>query len=172
MHIFFSKTFFWHPDKLPKNYFRTPTHYLCFFRPAKNTIKLGNKQKILDGFSTQPWTDFQLKNPQILDGFSTLQHIYIYMYMYFGGMLPYFSVAKTWREFPKVVKKKPFLTEFQSWCDSESAVPRRGRSKRSRTQKHANEHKRARTQVCKRAQKSAKERKRALACKNCKQPGL
>ena len=42
-------------------------------------MKLGkNKQKkILDGFSTQPWTDFQLKNPQILDGFSTLQHIYI-----------------------------------------------------------------------------------------------
>ena len=28
---FFSKTLFWHPDKLPKKYFRTPTHYLCFF---------------------------------------------------------------------------------------------------------------------------------------------
>ena len=36
-----------------------------------------------------------------------------------------------------------------------SEVPKRGRSKRGRTQKHANERKRAQTQVCKRAQKSA-----------------
>ena len=49
---FFSKTLFWHPDKLPKNYFRTPTHYLCFLRYPKNTIKLGkNKQK-------KSWTKF------------------------------------------------------------------------------------------------------------------
>ena len=80
---FFSKTLFLTPWQTAKKLFRTPTHYLCFFRPAKNTIKLGeNKQKkILDGFSTQPWTDFQLKNPQILDGFSTLQHIYIVIYI-------------------------------------------------------------------------------------------
>ena len=53
-----------------------------------------------------------------------------------------------------------------------SEVPKRGRSKRGRTQKHANEHKRAQTQVCKRAQKGAKECKRALPRKHCKQPGL
>ena len=35
-----------------------------------------------------------------------------------------------------------------------------------------NEYKRAQTQVCKRAQKGPKERKRALLCKICKQPGL
>ena len=63
VHIFFRKPFFWHPDKLPKNYFRTPTHYLCFLRYPKNTIKLGkNKQKkILDQVLTQPWTKFWLK---------------------------------------------------------------------------------------------------------------
>ena len=27
---FFSKTLFWHPDNVPKKYFRTPTHYLWF----------------------------------------------------------------------------------------------------------------------------------------------
>ena len=79
--FFFENPFF---DTLTncQKYFRTPTHYLCFFRPAKNTIKLGEKQakKILDGISTQPWTDFQLKNPQILDRFSTLQHMHAYIY--------------------------------------------------------------------------------------------
>ena len=45
-----------------------------------------------------------------------------------------------------------------------SAVPKRSRSKRSRTQKHAH----ARN----RAQMSAKERKRAKERKNCKKPGL
>ena len=67
-----------------------------------------------------------------------------------------------------------------------SAVPKRGGSKRGRTQKHAKERKfwrvqvsaSAQTQVRKRAQKGAKEqkgaqkRKRAFLCKNCKQPGL
>ena len=79
VHIFFRKPFFWHLDKLPKNYFRTPTHYLCFLRYPKNTIKLGkNKQKkILDQVLTQPWTRFWLKKPQILDQVLTLQHIYI-----------------------------------------------------------------------------------------------
>ena len=62
--------------------------------------------------------------------------------------------------------------------DLSLAVPKRGRSKRSRTQKKsANEHKRAQTQVRKRAQKGAKECKRVLLRKNCKQtrfeqPGL
>ena len=63
-----------------------------------------------------------------------------------------------------------------------SAVPKRDRSKLSRTQKHANackraqmsakERKRKSTKGRKRAQKGAKERKSALLCKNCKQPGL
>ena len=70
---FFRKPFFWHPDKLPKNYFRTPTHYLFLIYP-KNTIKLRkNKQKkILDQVLTQPWTKFWLKKPQILDQVLTL----------------------------------------------------------------------------------------------------
>ena len=65
-------------------------------------------------------------------------------------------------------------------CASQnSAVPKRGRSKRGRTQKHANVRKRAQMNAkgCKR--KSAKERKRAqksakqrFRVKNCKQPGL
>ena len=77
---FFSKTLFWHLDKLPKKYFRTPTHYLCFLRYPRNTIKLGkNKQKkILDHILTQPWTTFCLKKTQILDHILSLQHIYIY----------------------------------------------------------------------------------------------
>ena len=83
MHIFFENPF-WHPDKLPKKYFRTPTHYLCFLRHPKDTIKLGEKQakQILDRLSAQPWTDFQLKKRQILDRFSALQHNAIYIYIY------------------------------------------------------------------------------------------
>ena len=46
----------------------------------------------------------------------------------------------------------------QAWCRN--------------TQKSANEHKRAQTQVRKRAQKAANERKSLLLRKNCKQPGL
>ena len=90
---FFSKTLFWHLDKLPKNYFRTPTHYLCFLRYPKNTIKLGkNKQKkILDQVLTQPWTRFWLKKRQILDQVLTLQHIYIYTYVLWGQVLAHFG---------------------------------------------------------------------------------
>ena len=51
-------------------------------------------------------------------------------------------------------------------------VPKHGRSKRSHSQKHANERKRAQTQIRKRAQKGAKGCKRALPRRNCKQPGL
>ena len=78
---FFSKTLFLTPWQTAKKYFRTPTHYLCFLRYPKNTIKLGkNKQKkILDHILTQPWTTFWLKKPQILDHILTLQHIYIYI---------------------------------------------------------------------------------------------
>ena len=66
--------------------------------------------------------------------------------------------------------------------EQNSAVPKRGRSKRGRTQKHANVRKRAQMSAkerkrksakeCKRAQKGANERKGALPRKNCKQPGL
>ena len=67
----------------------------------------------------------------------------------------------------KTLQDLPFL-----FRPSFSTVPRRGRSKRGRTQKHANARKRAQTHFCKSAQKSGKGRKRALARKNCKQPGL
>ena len=53
-----------------------------------------------------------------------------------------------------------------------SAVPKRGRCKRGRTQKHANERKRAQKSANKRVQKSAKGRKRAHPRTNCKQLGL
>ena len=58
-----------------------------------------------------------------------------------------------------------------------SAVPKRGRSKRGQTQKHANARKRAKMSSKERRCKSAKECKRAqkgqreLLRKNCKQPG-
>ena len=62
---FFSKTLFWHPDKLPKIIF-APYTLFVFFRQPKNTIKLGeNKQnKILDQVLTQPWTKFDSKKPK------------------------------------------------------------------------------------------------------------
>ena len=47
-----------------------------------------------------------------------------------------------------------------------SAVPKRGRFRRGRTQKHANNRKRAQTQACKRAQKGAKERFRVKIAKD------
>ena len=79
--FFFWKPIFWHPDKLPKFYFRAPTHYLCFFRPAKNTIKLGKHAKqnlgqifnaTLDRLSTQ--------KGQILEDFQ-LYSMFIYIYI-------------------------------------------------------------------------------------------
>ena len=73
---FFCKPLFWHLDNLQENICRTPTHYLCFFRYPKNTIKLGGRGKqaknnlgqIFDStlarFLTQKkaksWTDFWL----------------------------------------------------------------------------------------------------------------
>ena len=82
VHIFFENPFFDTLTNCQKIIFAPHTHYLCFFRYPKNTIKLGkNKQKkILDQVLTQPWTRFWLKKPQILDQVLTLQHIYIYIY--------------------------------------------------------------------------------------------
>ena len=86
MHICFRKPFF---DTLTICYFRTPTHYLCFFRPAENTIKLGkNKQK-------KSWTDFQRnlgrifnsKTPKSWTDFQLYIYIYIYIYFFFWFFL-------------------------------------------------------------------------------------
>ena len=75
------------------------------------------------------------------------------------------------------------MTVFLIWQGPlGSAVPKRGRSKCGRTQKHANERKRGQmsakerkrksAETRKRAPKGARERKRALPRKNCKQPGF
>ena len=67
----------WH---IAKNYFRTPTHHLCFKDAQKNTIKLEKANK--------SWTKLWLKN-QILDQVLTLQHIlYVYIYIYVLILLP------------------------------------------------------------------------------------
>ena len=70
-----------------------------------------------------------------------------------------------------------------SCCTFVLFLPKRGRSKRGRAQKHkqtsgkraqmsTKERKRKSVNERERAQKGAKECKRALLCKNCKQPGL
>ena len=101
VHIFFRKPFFWHLDKLPKNYFRTPTHYLCFLRYPQNTIKLGkNKQKkVLDQVLTQPWTKLWLKNPKSWTKF-WLYSIYA-VESKLGPKIAFFWV-KTWSKFSLV----------------------------------------------------------------------
>ena len=80
--LFFSKTLFWHPDKMPKIYFRIPTHYLWFLRCPQNTIRLGkNKQK-------KSWTkfwrnlgpSFDSKNPNLGPSFDSTASLYIYIY--------------------------------------------------------------------------------------------
>ena len=97
------------------------------------------------------------------------------------------TAAKFWQkhsqifalEFPGKVAARNFTKKSSTFstrdetrfCSSQT----RCRSKRGRTQKNANERKRAQTQVSKRAQKSAKGHKRAqkrVLRKNCKQPGL
>ena len=82
-HIFFGNPFLTPWQTAPKH-FCAPTHYLCFLKTPPKHYKIGEEQakKILDRFSAQPWTDFQLKKRQILDRFSALQHIYIYIYTY------------------------------------------------------------------------------------------
>ena len=72
--FFFSNPLFWHLDNLQKNIFAP----ICVFLDTKKYKLERNKQKNLGQISTQPWTDFQLKKRQILDRFSTLQHIYIF----------------------------------------------------------------------------------------------
>ena len=66
---------------------------LFVFLDQENTINLGKNKlkKIFDRFSTQPWTDVQLKKGQILDRFSTLQqkkkkYIYIYISIHRQGV--------------------------------------------------------------------------------------
>ena len=86
------------------------------------------------------------------------------------------SAERRWHE-NFAVEARNFLTKiapeiYWTFLAFVSAVPERGRSKCSRTQKQANELKRAQMQVCKRASKGAKERKRALLRKNCKAPDL
>ena len=79
--FFYRKPFFWYPDKLPNNYFRAPTHYLCFLDQQKKHYKTGeNKQK-------KSWTDFQrnlgrisTQNPPNLGRiFNSTAYIYIYI---------------------------------------------------------------------------------------------
>ena len=50
------------PDTLPKNIF-APLHTICVFKTPSRHYKFGENKhkKILDWFSAQPWTDFQLK---------------------------------------------------------------------------------------------------------------
>ena len=81
MHIFFEPPFF---DTLTncQKFIFAPLHTICVLDQQKHYKTGKNKQqKILDRFSRQPWTDFQLKKGQILDRFSTLQHMFIYIYM-------------------------------------------------------------------------------------------
>ena len=90
---FFSKTLFGHPDKLLKNYFRTPTHYLCFFRPAKNTIKLGKTSK------KKSWTDFQrnlgrIFNSKTPKSWTDFQLYSIYIYAVGSISWPHFGHFK------------------------------------------------------------------------------
>ena len=89
---FFFENPFLTPWQTAKKYFRTPTHYLCFLRYPKNTIKLGkNKQ-------TKSWTTFwrnlgphfDSKNPKSWTTF-WLYSIYIYMLWsyYLGQVWPF-----------------------------------------------------------------------------------
>ena len=79
VHIFFQKPFFWQPDKLPKNYFRTPTHYLWFLRYPKNTVKLGetSKNKSWTKFWCNLGPSFDSKNPNRGPSFDSTAYIYI-----------------------------------------------------------------------------------------------
>ena len=75
---FFSKTLFWQPDKLPKNYFHAPTLFV-FLRYPKNTIKLGKPAKTNLGPSFDATLDQVLtQKPKSWTKF-WLYSIYIYM---------------------------------------------------------------------------------------------
>ena len=95
--FFFENPFFDTLTNCQKMIF-APLHTICVFLDQQKHYKNWEKQakKILDGFSTQPWTDFQLKNPQILDGFfNSTAYIYIYIYIcmlwcyYLGQVWPF-----------------------------------------------------------------------------------
>ena len=78
---FFSKTLFLTPWQTAKNYFRTPTHYLCFFKITKKHYKIGKKPSKQNlGPSFDATLDQVLtQKTQILDQVLTLQHAYIYI---------------------------------------------------------------------------------------------
>ena len=90
---FFSKTLFWHPDKLPKNYFRTPTHYLCFFKIPPKHYKIGENKKNLGPSFDATLDQVLTQKNQILDQVLNLQHIYIYIYAVGKG------IWSPWRPF-------------------------------------------------------------------------
>ena len=80
--FFFRKLFFWQPDKLPKYYFRTPTHYLCFFKIPNKHSKIGEKQATKNlGPSFDATLDqvLTLKNPNLGPSFDSTPYIYIYI---------------------------------------------------------------------------------------------
>ena len=110
MHIFCSKTLFWHSDKLPKIYFRTPRHYLWFLRYQKNTIKLGGGGKTSQrnlGPSFDATLDQVLtqKNPNLGPSFDSTAYIYIYIYIY-GAVT---SIGG--REMAKISKNPQFYSQ-------------------------------------------------------------
>ena len=118
---FFSKTVFWHPDKLPKKYFRAPTHYLYFLDQQKHdkTGEKTSKRRIfnatLDGFSTQKtpksWTDFQLYS------------IYIYIWMRAIRTLPPLALrhcVTNWREWHRL---SFLVVAWLLWQVSEDGTP-------------------------------------------------
>ena len=84
MHIFIRKPFFDTLTNCQKIIF-APLHTVCVFLDQQKTLQnLGKtSKKILDGFSTQPWTDFQLKNPPNLGRiFNSTAYIYVYVCIY------------------------------------------------------------------------------------------
>ena len=79
MHFFF-KTPFLTPWQPAKKIFSHPYTLVVLVDTEKHyTTEEKQAKKNLGQISTQPRTDFQLKKGQILDRFSTLQRIYIYM---------------------------------------------------------------------------------------------
>ena len=84
-----AESLFWHPDKLPNQYFRTPTHYFCFSKtPQKKTYNWRKTSK------NKSWIDFQLnlgqsfssKTPNLGQIFNSTAYIYIYMTLDWYGM--------------------------------------------------------------------------------------
>ena len=112
MRMFFWKTLFLHPDKLPKLYFRTPYTLFVFFKTPKKHYKIGetsnkkswtyfrrNLGKIFNSRNGKSWTDFQLHYIYI--------HTYIHMHT---GMLHCRCL------FSSVLSVCPFLCFRSLWC--------------------------------------------------------